>query len=52
MTENFENIQDINIFFDNIPECEEDFTFLQDQNSFETARLLFQESTSSSNSEE
>ena len=59
MTENFvntqstyENIQDVNIFFDNIPECEDDFTFLQDQNAFETAHLLFQESTSSSDSEE
>jgi hypothetical protein len=48
----FENIQDINVFFDNIPECDDDFTFLQDRNSFETARLLFQESTSSSNSGE
>ncbi|CAG8728326.1 4910_t:CDS:1, partial [Funneliformis caledonium] len=57
MTENFantqstyENIQDINSFFNNIPDCEEDFIFLQDQNSFETA-LLFQESTSSSSKE-
>ena len=43
---------DVNDFFDNIPEYEEDFTFLQDQNSFEAAYYLFQESTSSSNSEE
>src|SRR3954453_1403966 len=53
----FDNIlereeENVNDFFDNVPECEEDFTFLQDQNSFEAARLLFQGSTSSSNSEE
>src|SRR6266496_3955809 len=46
-----ENIQDVNTFFDIISECEDDFTFLQDKNSFETAHLLLQESTNSSNSE-
>jgi len=56
MEENFlnkqfipENFQDIDSFFDNIPECDEDFTFLQDQNAFGKAHLLFQETSSSSN---
>ncbi|CAB5357774.1 unnamed protein product [Rhizophagus irregularis] len=52
----FDNILEheerVDVFFNNIPECEEDFTFLQDQNSFGAARLLCQESTSSSNNEE
>src|SRR5947208_5932883 len=58
MSENFpneqpvsENIQDVDAFFDNIPDCEDDFTFLQDKNSFENARLLLQKSSDSSNSE-
>lgn len=46
-----ENIQDVDSFFDNIPNCEDYFTFLQDKNSFKTAHLLLQESTDSSNSE-
>jgi hypothetical protein len=57
MSENFtnkqsvsENIQDVDSFFDNIPDCEDNFTFLQDKNSFETAHLLLQKSTDSSNS--
>ena len=44
-----ENFQDVDSFFDNIPECEEDFTFLLDQNSLETAHLLVQDTSSSSN---
>jgi len=56
MEENFlnkqfipKNFQDVDSFFDNIPECDEDFTFLQDQNAFGKAHLLFQETSSSSN---
>ena len=39
-------------FFDNIPECKNDFTFLQNKNFFEIAHILSQESISSNNNEE
>ncbi len=39
-------------FFDNIPECKNDFTFLQNKNFFETTHTLSQKSISSSNNEE
>ncbi|RIA89703.1 hypothetical protein C1645_824469 [Glomus cerebriforme] len=56
MEENFlnkqfvsESFQEVDSFFDNIPEYEEDFTFLQNQNSLETAHLLVPDASSSSN---